>query len=80
MLKDVPLRRMFLWTAVFGTALGLTQLVLITGELRSMSKGCSCCMACSRVDPSTFKSTTVLFTIGMCSPIGMCHTGWSLAT
>eukprot|EP00884_Botryococcus_braunii_P002175 jgi/Botrbrau1/11959/Bobra.341_1s0024.1 len=30
-LKDVPLRKMFLWTAVLGTALGLTQLLLITG-------------------------------------------------
>lgn len=30
-LKNVPLRRMFLWTAVLGTVLGLTQLVLITG-------------------------------------------------
>lgn len=30
-LKDVPLRRMFLWTAVLGTGLGLTQLILITG-------------------------------------------------
>jgi hypothetical protein len=30
-LQEVPLRRMFFWTAVLGTALGLTQLVLITG-------------------------------------------------
>ena len=30
-LKDVPLRRMFLWTALLGTGLGLTQLLLITG-------------------------------------------------
>ena len=32
-LKEVPLRRMFLWTACIGTALGSTQLILITGML-----------------------------------------------
>ncbi|KAK9863552.1 hypothetical protein WJX84_003033 [Apatococcus fuscideae] len=31
LLKQVPLRKMFLWTACIGTALGLTQLLLITG-------------------------------------------------
>lgn len=31
-LKEVPLRKMFLWTAVLGTLLGLTQLILITGK------------------------------------------------
>lgn len=31
LLKDVPLRRMFLWTAILGAALGSTQLILITG-------------------------------------------------
>ncbi|CAK9191422.1 unnamed protein product [Sphagnum jensenii] len=30
-LKEVPLRRIFLWTTVLGTGLGLTQLVLVTG-------------------------------------------------
>jgi len=30
-LKDVPLRRMFLWTSVLGAGLGLTQILLITG-------------------------------------------------
>lgn len=30
-LKAVPLRRMFLWSALLGTGLGLTQLILITG-------------------------------------------------
>ena len=30
-LKDVPLRRMFLWTGLAGGGLGMTQLVLITG-------------------------------------------------
>ena len=30
-LKDVPLRKMFLWTAVVGTGLGMTQVLLITG-------------------------------------------------
>lgn len=31
-LKEVPLRKMFLWTAVVGTALGSTQLILISGK------------------------------------------------
>ncbi|KAL3141007.1 hypothetical protein ABBQ32_005521 [Trebouxia sp. C0010 RCD-2024] len=31
LLKDVPLTKMFFWTAVLGTALGMTQLILITG-------------------------------------------------
>jgi hypothetical protein len=30
-LKEVPLRRIFLWTTVLGTGLGLTQLVLVMG-------------------------------------------------
>jgi hypothetical protein len=30
-LKDVPLRKMFLYTALLGTALGMTQILLITG-------------------------------------------------
>ena len=30
-LKELPLRRMFLWTAVLGAGLGLTQILLITG-------------------------------------------------
>lgn len=30
-LKDVPLRKMFLYTALLGTALGMTQIMLITG-------------------------------------------------
>ena len=30
-LKETPLRKMFLWTGLAGTALGMTQLVLITG-------------------------------------------------
>ena len=29
--QDVPLRRMFTWTAVIGSALGLTQILLVTG-------------------------------------------------
>ncbi len=33
LLKDVPLRKMFLWTAILGAALGSTQLILITGKL-----------------------------------------------
>lgn len=32
LLKDVPLTKMFFWTAVLGTGLGLTQLILITGS------------------------------------------------
>uniref|UniRef100_A0A7S0MRD9 Folate-biopterin transporter n=1 Tax=Pyramimonas obovata TaxID=1411642 RepID=A0A7S0MRD9_9CHLO len=35
-LKDVPLKKMFFWTAVTGTALGLTQLALITGYNREL--------------------------------------------
>lgn len=31
LLKDVALTKMFFWTAVLGTGLGLTQLILITG-------------------------------------------------
>ena len=31
-LKAVPLRQMFAWSAVLGTGLGLTQLLLITGK------------------------------------------------
>jgi len=35
-LKDVPLKKMFFWTAITGTALGLTQLLLITGMNRQL--------------------------------------------
>ena len=35
LLKQVPLRKMFLWTACIGTALGLTQLLLITGAAQT---------------------------------------------
>ncbi|CAL8466314.1 g5850 [Coccomyxa elongata] len=35
-LKDVPLRKMFLWTAVVGTGLGMTQVLLITGTSRAL--------------------------------------------
>ena len=31
-LKSVPFRKIFLWTSVSGTVLGLSQLLLITGE------------------------------------------------
>ena len=30
-LKELPLRRMFLWTAMLGAGLGMTQILLITG-------------------------------------------------
>ena len=30
-LRDVPPRKMFAWTSVLGTGLGMTQLMLITG-------------------------------------------------
>ena len=33
LLKPVPLRRIFLWTSLSGTVLGLSQLLLITGAL-----------------------------------------------
>ena len=32
LLKPVPLRKVFLWTSLLGTALGLSQLLLITGK------------------------------------------------
>lgn len=35
-LKNTPLRKMFFWTAMIGTGLGLTQLVLITGLNRQI--------------------------------------------
>ncbi|KAG0600632.1 hypothetical protein M758_11G049200 [Ceratodon purpureus] len=35
-LKDVPLRKIFLWTTLLGTALGSTQLLLVTGVNRSL--------------------------------------------
>ena len=38
-LKDVPLRKMFLWTAVVGTGLGMTQVLLITGAPPSLGLG-----------------------------------------
>lgn len=34
--QDVPLRKMFFWTSVVGTGLGLTQLVLVTGTNRAL--------------------------------------------
>ena len=30
-LKDVPLRKMFLYTSLLGALLGMTQILLITG-------------------------------------------------
>lgn len=36
MLKDVPLWKMFLWTTSLGTALGFTQLMLVTGLNREL--------------------------------------------
>lgn len=35
-LKDIPLRRIFLWTTLLGFALGSTQLLLVTGMNRSL--------------------------------------------
>ena len=35
-LKKVPLKKMFFWSAVVGTALGLTQLMLVTGYNREI--------------------------------------------
>lgn len=35
-LKDVPLRKMFSWSAILGAALGLTQLMLVTGYNREL--------------------------------------------
>lgn len=36
LLKDVELRKIFLWTAILGTGLGMTQLMLITGVNRTL--------------------------------------------
>lgn len=35
-LKDIPLRKLFRWTCIIGTLLGLTQLLLVTGANRSL--------------------------------------------
>lgn len=35
-LKEVPLRKMFLWTTLLGTGLGFTQLLLVTGANRTL--------------------------------------------
>lgn len=35
-LKDVELKKIFLWTAILGTGLGMTQLMLITGVNRTL--------------------------------------------
>ena len=49
LLKDVPLTKMFFWTAVLGTGLGLTQLILITGAAfaRGFAASSSGLAACS---------------------------------
>ena len=39
-LKELPLRRMFLWTAVLGAGLGMTQILLITGARWSLLHPC----------------------------------------
>ena len=36
LLKEVELRKIFLWTAILGTGLGMTQLMLITGVNRTL--------------------------------------------
>lgn len=41
LLKDVPLTKMFFWTAVLGTGLGLTQLILITGMADPLTIDCA---------------------------------------
>lgn len=38
-LKRTPLRKMFFWSAVLGTGLGMTQLVLITGGWAAVEEG-----------------------------------------
>lgn len=38
-LKATPLRKMFLWSALLGTGLGMTQLVLITGMFAGVGLG-----------------------------------------
>ena len=38
-LKDVPLRKMFLYTSLLGAVLGMTQILLITGTPFSYTAG-----------------------------------------
>ena len=58
LLKDVPLTKMFFWTAVLGTGLGLTQLILITGDdLPCDSSCCSLdCLSASFVQTCPMKA------------------------
>ena len=47
-LKEVPLRRMFLWTAVLGAGLGMTQILLITGaHLPPQEHTLAYCLPCA---------------------------------
>ncbi len=38
-LKDVPLRKMFLYTSLLGAVLGMTQILLITGKSQASTAG-----------------------------------------
>lgn len=35
-LKEVPMKKMFFWTTLLGTVLGMTQLILVTGLNQSL--------------------------------------------
>lgn len=39
-LSSAPRRKILFWTAIIGTGLGLTQLMLVTGEWRAAAAGC----------------------------------------
>ena len=43
-LKPVPLRKIFLWTSLIGTVLGLSQLLLITGAPGALSSSGLVCL------------------------------------
>ena len=38
-----PRSKILFWTAIIGTGLGLTQLMLVTGEPRWITLSCNCC-------------------------------------
>ncbi len=76
LLKDVPLTKMFFWTAVLGTGLGLTQLILITGaasssDLAALSSGLAASssgLAAVSSGLAAFSSSVAAFSSGLAAP------------
>ncbi len=58
-LKDVPLRKMFLYTSLLGAVLGMTQILLITGAPPAFTTGPSH-LCCSQVQLSAGVSFDVM--------------------